>query len=426
MNKVNTICKYTTSALLFTIGAKKLFHSDKKVLRSLTIDLGNGECIWEDAQPLADADSFGTLFAGYPSGTMRLTYQMAEGITGVKVGDDFHLGASERCFNKALLKTQYPHLEGIWSWKDAMDQVVYVLRNPRWGFPSYHSLLYEIHYAHDWQTAYEYYQQTFQSRSPVGNWIKFRDYRIEEEIKMWAWHIDFYFEGGTQYWMEGDYERNGQYPYSFLPEEKDGYTRPKDDHCIYDLDCVPKAVLRFENLADPVKGPDELIKVANVIRGKKGFEDTISNEAVSCAYHGTLENHPMPANNDRDDSGVVREEFAFTYDQMIMIQDQIDQVRIKYSSGDWATDPVANDLVAALDDYYDELGVEISEMPVIHTPMNETYHAELLEWYKAIGRGDRYSKSAIQRGVDALDYACEEDPATRRMAESKGINCATQ
>ena len=69
-----------------------------------------------------------------------------------------------------------------------MDQVLLLIRNPRWALPSYHSLIYEIHYAHDWETAYKYLHQTFVARAPLENWIKWRDYRFEDEINLWCWY----------------------------------------------------------------------------------------------------------------------------------------------------------------------------------------------------------------------------------------------
>eukprot|EP00548_Thalassiothrix_antarctica_P020713 CAMPEP_0194192590 /NCGR_PEP_ID=MMETSP0154-20130528/71327_1 /TAXON_ID=1049557 /ORGANISM="Thalassiothrix antarctica, Strain L6-D1" /LENGTH=74 /DNA_ID=CAMNT_0038916171 /DNA_START=72 /DNA_END=292 /DNA_ORIENTATION=- len=69
---------------------------------------------------------FGTLFASYPAAGMRITWQHTQGLTGVKVGDDYWYTGDI----VGLMKTQYPHKEGVWSWGKDMDQVVMVVRNP--------------------------------------------------------------------------------------------------------------------------------------------------------------------------------------------------------------------------------------------------------------------------------------------------------
>ena len=121
---------------------------------------------------------------------MRLTWQHAQGLTEIQVHDDFMLSPDH--VKKGLVKTQYPHYEGIWSWGRNMDHVVLVLQNPRWTIPSYHNLLYEIHYAHDWETAYLYKDRLFTLRAPVEDWIRWRDYRFTEEVYLWQQFIHFW------------------------------------------------------------------------------------------------------------------------------------------------------------------------------------------------------------------------------------------
>eukprot|EP00957_Ditylum_brightwellii_P114257 8711949-Ditylum_brightwellii.AAC.1 len=70
-------------------------NPDGMTKRKLSIDLGGGRCTWADAVPAGEnADIYGTLFASYPGGGMRATWQQAEGVSGIQVGDDFHLGGS--------------------------------------------------------------------------------------------------------------------------------------------------------------------------------------------------------------------------------------------------------------------------------------------------------------------------------------------
>ena len=75
----------------------------------------------------------------FPVGLLRT-------ILNIQVGDDFHLGGGEVNDKSGLLKTQYPHLGGIWSWGGKIDQAVLLLKNSSWALLSYHSLIWEIKY----------------------------------------------------------------------------------------------------------------------------------------------------------------------------------------------------------------------------------------------------------------------------------------
>eukprot|EP00957_Ditylum_brightwellii_P126714 9657876-Ditylum_brightwellii.AAC.1 len=226
-----------------------------------------------------------------------------------------------------------------------MDQVVLVIRNPRWAIPSYHSLLHEIHYAHDWQTAYEYLHNTFQYRAPFENWIKWRDYRFDEEIDLYMWFIDFYMESGTQYWMDLDFERNGQWPFRYLTDSE----KKQDLHCVYDLDCFPKAIVTYEHLVDPNTGPAELTRIARVLKGKPGMDGVVGPDAVSCVWDQTWKQAKLPFNNNRDKGGRGAEEYKFTETQMEKMIDKLEFMIFKYSTGyNWEGHPLAMDLVSSL------------------------------------------------------------------------------
>jgi len=213
---------------------------------------GGGECEWTEAEPLgANYSGAGMLLAAFPGSGTRLVWQHAEGLTGVQVGDDFDCFSAEIESMRGIKKTQYPNLEGIWSWGHILDNVVLIVRNPRWAIPSYHTLLSEIHYAHDCETAYKYLHRLFTMRPSVEDWIHWRNYHFHEEVYLWKVFIDYWMEDGKQYWMDYDYKRNGQFPFRWLNESE----MKKDAHCIYDLDCIPKAVVAYENLQNNITGP---------------------------------------------------------------------------------------------------------------------------------------------------------------------------
>merc|ERR1712232_930224 len=105
--------------------------------RRLTIDLGDGSCQWTQAVPYDESAEgkdgvvpFGTVVASYPGSGIRMTWQLIEALTGIMVGDEFEFTDDNNGNDIALAKTSYPHYEGMWSFDDTMDQIIYVIRNP--------------------------------------------------------------------------------------------------------------------------------------------------------------------------------------------------------------------------------------------------------------------------------------------------------
>lgn len=365
----------------------------KSRTRKTSLYLGNGDCEWTDAvdnEPLENP--FGTLLTSYPASGMRVTWQQTEGATGTRVFDDFFQLAYTK---QGLVKTQYPHYEGIWSYGSNMNQVILVIRNPRWALPSYLTILSELNFAHTWEIAYDHLPEVFTQRAPIEDWIKWRDYRFEEEIRLWGLHIDYYMENGAQYWMPYDFERNGQYPFRFLNESEKPF--PQDYHCANDIDdCRPVAIISYERMKDPVSGPDELDKIAKALRGKREMS-VMDEDGLNCIWHETWMNTPSPSNDDRD--GLPREQYNFTIPQMHTIKETLKAYKHKYSSGIWANNTQAQDLVENFDIYLGEVRLELSLMEDNPGPTpapNANYEAELAEWYNSKGKGNRYNKAKIQ------------------------------
>lgn len=365
--------------------------SDGNHLRDLSINLGGGECLWTPAQPISsDAEVFGTLLAAYPGSGMRLAWQHAESLTGIAVGDDYNL-SPDFMDRSGIIKTQYPHLEGIWSWGDKMDQVVLVVRNPRWAFPSYHDLLAEIHYAYDWENVYQYMSDIFTKHASLDDWKQWRDYRFHEEILLYKFYIDYWMEGGKQYWMELDFERIGERPFSWVNETE----REIDTHCIEDMNCEPKAVIDYDLLKDPVTGTKEVAKLAAVLDGKLGIK-VIEEEARHCIWHQTDEILGIP--DDRRE-GPDPSEYTFTYAQFIEMRDMLEEMQYKYSSGIWVNNAVARDLAGYFGQYIEAINPEIEELEANRPPTaapNEQYEVELKAWYDSLGKGDRYGQTKMQ------------------------------
>mmetsp|Transcript_23148 Transcript_23148/g.35061 ORF Transcript_23148/g.35061 Transcript_23148/m.35061 type:complete len:631 (-) Transcript_23148:132-2024(-) len=381
--------------LLSIVGLFLDFKTSKRSLqRFLSYDYGNGNCEWTGADKVdLDTNPYGTLIASYPGAGMRLTWQMTEGAVGYMVGDDFFFNGRIG----GLVKTEYPHPEGIWSYGKEMDQTILLIRNPRWNIPSYHTLLYELEYAHDYVVAYENVFNAFTTRGPMENWLKWRDYRFHDEVNVWGYYIDFWMENGPQFWHNLDYERAGQYPFRYNYESERPW--PTDSHCLYDITegCTPKAVVSYERMRDPDLGPEELRRIANVIRYKKGMDLMVSDEAINCIWLETWDHSPENRNDDRDVGGTLAGEYIFTIEQMEELIAKLSYYKHKYSQGDWELDRQARELVMNFHDYIGEISGELATMYASPQPtMAPSTLPELVEWYNTLGRGNRYAKDIVQ------------------------------
>jgi len=354
--------------------------------------LGNGDCNWTDALAFGpDSDPYGTLLAGYPASGHRVAWQQTEGITGNAVLDDFFRLDLPKI---GLVKTQFPHYEGIWSYGDHLSQTILLIRNPRWAMPSYHTLLSEIGYAHTWELAYDELPNVFSMRPPVEDWVKWRDYRFDDEILLWGYHIDFYMSRGEKYWLTYDFERNGQWPFRLLNETDRPWNR--DNNCIHNLDCYPKDVISYERLTDTVDGPNELSKIATVLRGAEGVS-VIPEDAIDCIWHETWINTPAPNNDDRD--GPAREEYTFTVPQLERMKSRLEEMKEKYSTGSWVGVSNAIALVENFENYLVEVTAELDGLYANPPPTpapDAGYKLEIQQWYNSKGKGNRYDKAKLQ------------------------------
>eukprot|EP00547_Thalassionema_nitzschioides_P015068 CAMPEP_0194239586 /NCGR_PEP_ID=MMETSP0158-20130606/5997_1 /TAXON_ID=33649 /ORGANISM="Thalassionema nitzschioides, Strain L26-B" /LENGTH=439 /DNA_ID=CAMNT_0038974085 /DNA_START=119 /DNA_END=1436 /DNA_ORIENTATION=+ len=358
-----------------------------RIHTKLSIDLGGGDCEWTEglALPL-DSDPYGTLLASYPAAGMRDLWKQIEGITGIKVGDAYQFGG-ERV---GIIKTQYPHYEGIWSYGATLDQVILLVRNPRWNLPGFHDYLHEVDYGQTFEEVSEHIYDIFTERSPLENWIKWRDLNFESELDLWGYQIDFYMEGGPQHWRELDFNRVGHKPLYFRNESDRPW--PIDPRCTDCMDCVPALVVTHEKLKNPTTGPDELTKIADVLRGKKGMT-VISEEAIPCVWNEVWAHNTAPSIDER--AGLDKGDYGFTNAQLGEILIKLEEMKHKYNSGVWVNVSVAVDLVTAFDLYTSEVTEELDYQtnvnPAPTPPTDPSYYQSLVDWYEGVGRGNRYS-----------------------------------
>lgn len=348
-----------------------------RVLRDLSINLGNGQCMWTEPQdvPLDDSyDIFQTVVIAYPGSGKRAAFMHMSGLTGLTTGDDYDF--SGRSLHTGFMKSSYPHHEGVWSWGNRMDQALLVVRNPRWTLVGYHELLHEIQYAHTWTEAYMNEDHVWSLRPTVAEWVEWRDQRFDDEIERWGWFIDFWMENGvlrdvhthlpanTTWW---EIVANPHRPYPSL----EGYTPPAEPernyHCTYDMvdsdglaqGCQPRKVISFERLLDHTTGPAEGAKLAAALENNLNV-DLIAEEARECIWRELIVRDVADVRHNRRDQAAPIEDFMFTLPQMNAIVAQLDRMLAKYTQGAWLTTPTAQDLVSNLQEYKFEVENDIA------------------------------------------------------------------
>lgn len=302
--------------------------------RELSKYLGDGKCEWEaPVKPVIDHTiNTTTLLTSYPGSGKRLTWRLLEALTGAQTGDDWDL--SEHGLETLTIKTSYPHFEGNWSWGDNMDQAIYLIRNPRWAIPSYHTMRYEIDYSTGWMESYIHRNFTYTVRPDVAEWEWWRDSgRFDREIKLWSEHIDFWLQDG------------------FL--KKDSGEPEQDEHCEFDMpDCRPKAIVQFEKLFNSSEyGPGQVDKMADVLDTNSL---TVPPEGRTCVYNEVLKRKEF-YNTNRDKYGPSPFEKKFTDDQLLTIVSEIEAVIERYSVSPWDDEPNAMVIVEILNEYIDDV-----------------------------------------------------------------------
>jgi hypothetical protein len=146
-NKKEVILSTVALATVLALWYDERLISSIKAARRLSLNLGDGNCLWQAAIQHYD-NGFPTnttfrktIIAGYPSGDKRITFKQLEGLTGLSARDEWDfmfLGST----NQPFIKANYPHHEGIWGWGDVGDQVVLVVSELKKVLVEYHDILW--------------------------------------------------------------------------------------------------------------------------------------------------------------------------------------------------------------------------------------------------------------------------------------------
>ncbi len=220
-----------------------------------------------------------------------------------------------------------------------MDQMILIVRNPRYAIPSYHNMRHELAYSTKWEESARRIEMVYTRRPHVYLWNKWRNAKWYKELNRWCYHLDF--------WMNGGLHRVKRDTYAY------------DFHCRNSrhLDCTPKAVIQFEALyAEGETGVTEALKLASAL---DGLDETsiIAEEARPCVYREVMK-RPEFFNRNRDGNGPPMELFLFHYTQLDLIRQRLLKYRDKYSSGKWVGNKNAEALAKMFDTYYNEVNEE--------------------------------------------------------------------
>jgi len=313
-------------------------------LRHLSIDLGGGgNCEVTEAEPLNTTNPVPTttLLASYPGSGKRLTWRLLEALTGIITGDDWDFSHNGYDHVQSL-KTSWPHPEGIFQWGSHMDQVILLVRNPRFAIPSYQTMRFELNYSTNWTQSDLRKDYIYTERPPVEAWNLWRDARFPQEMDRWCWYIDF--------WMQGGMRRNNT----------EGTGPALDPNCVDNtfLDCAPKTVIAFEKLysTDLNVGIQESLKISAVLDNVENV-NVISEEARACVYEEVMNRAELYFKR-IDWNGPDPDLKTFTSQQLNSMRAQVVALQEKYSEGDWLNNPVAVELVDTLNSYVNDIQAE--------------------------------------------------------------------
>ena len=223
-----------------------------------------------------------------------------------------------------------------------MDQVVLLLRNPRYAIPSYHTMRHELEYSTRWGHSFRRKPYTYTERPDLTSWQRWRNGKWFQELNKWCVHLDFWMEEGL---LRNTTERGPEWDY----------------HCEDDrhMDCHVKSIIQFEKLysEDEATGIAETLKLAAALDGLANVT-VIDKEARPCIYREVM-SRPEFYNKNRDGNGPEAIYKTFHYTMLWYMWQRLEQYREKYSTGKWVGDPNAEVLVNILTEYIDELQTDM-------------------------------------------------------------------
>ena len=224
---------------------------------------------------------------------------------------------------------------GKWGWGNKMDQVVVLLRNPRWAIPSYHNMRFELDYSKTWAESYARIGQTYTERPEVEQWENWRDGNFDGEMNRWFNFLDFWMKGGYQ---ETDEEGNDIY-----------HSRCRDRE---NFDCFPKAVLDFDHFYQ--RNPTaEFVKIADVFESSGPTMEMVAAQARTCVLEQVFDNkNAVPQLHQKSRPNAERPPmYRLTVRQFDRMLNRTIELVEKYSTEPYSLNPEASEFVRILGNY---------------------------------------------------------------------------
>jgi len=299
-----------------------------------TCDIGSPT---HDANPAA-ADATKTLLASYPGSGKRFTWTLMKALTNGEVADDWNFSEKLNT-NPLTIKTSWPHKEGIWSWGNQMDQVILLVRNPRWAIPSYHNMRYELDYAADWPSSGLNMLMTYTERPAKNYWEGWRTANAMQEINYWFNFVDFWMSGGFQESKNATHSR-----------------------CLHSgIDCHPKAVIDFDRLYQE-HTTAEFVKIVDVLDTSANVE-LIATQARVCVLDAVFDKKEFHQGGRPNPE--LPPQYRFLLVHFDRLLNRTIELMDKYSEEPYASYPHAADLVRILGTYlYDNVAEQSLEVAV--------------------------------------------------------------
>jgi len=295
--------------------------------RALTKLLENGDC---DISVIAEIESaeegaVKTLLASYPGSGKRFTWNVISGLTNHITADDHNL-SGHLDQNPLVIKTSWPHQEGVWSWGDSMDQVILLVRNPRWAIASYHTMKYELNFATDWESTMRRMSNVYKERPAIQVWNEWRNEHFGAEMRNYVDYIDFWLSGG---------EKNGTI----------------DAECETNhIECRPKTVLDFDSFYQ-THPTTEFFKLGEILDQTSNVE-VIAGEARVCVMDKIFDAKEL---HQGGRVGTTAPSIRFTSRQLEYMLLKLTELRDKYQQN---TDLVVQEAVVILNNYIIQVAAE--------------------------------------------------------------------
>lgn len=187
----------------------------------------------------------GTLYQpAFPGSGSRMTYELVQALTGYTISNDHNYAVDPNVRRKVVsVKTHYPNRNGI-SLEDFDEDfhgAILVIRNPIKAIPSFYNFWYER----------LNHLENHSVRAPKEEWIAYRDANLEEQLRSWRWHMD--------YWIQK-----------------------------YQNDRSKLLILPYEMITHNNAGPVYALKLAQFLDSFDGISTPQSPEKVACLWHRSV------------------------------------------------------------------------------------------------------------------------------------------